>query len=663
MDSDERQQGEARSIVQKFIVGSPGEIDPAPLIVGITATPKRFNELLEKTNRVVRPVSIPPDAVRASGLIKDAVRYHIPAESQPADITLLREAARSLKQFTLEWDKYCKGAQEPIVRPLLIVQVEDAGKSGYSKTDLAEAAAALNDELAPSSPAAFAHAFQEQTALSIGSGSVRYLAPSQIEADPDVQVVFFKSSLNTGWDCPRAEVMMSFRRANDATLIAQLVGRMVRSPLARRIEGSELLNRVTLFLPHYNKKGVATVVSELTSEASAVPPTELEDAREMAQLNAVSELSGLIERVNHLPNYTIPRRRSVHDAHRLMRLARVLEDAGLRDNAREIARDSLLAVLREERLARGSDQSFRQLLDAGGTIRLSVLTYAADNAVEGTIQVEASDENVRDLSDAIGRRTREGLHLAYVKMRIEADGVDARTAKLELAALYRDHVAHDKMMLAARTLTAQWFSELASTFSSLPPSIQARLNDIRASSGSPELAPILMPPSISVTVDEDTKASNLARHLYQDADAVYPGKLNTWELAVLHEELKRADVIGWLRNLPRKPWSLTIPYEVAQGDYTPVYPDLLVFRNSGRGVVVDIIDPHLTDFEDAVPKARGLAAYADKHGQLYGRIEIVQIEKKRIDRLDLTDPDVRTKVKAVSSNEHLRQLYDLLRKP
>ena len=46
--------------------------------------------------------------------------------------------------------------------------------------------------------------------------------------------MFFKMALSTGWDCPRAEVMMSFRRAEDHTYIAQLLGRMVRTPLARR---------------------------------------------------------------------------------------------------------------------------------------------------------------------------------------------------------------------------------------------------------------------------------------------------------------------------------------------------------------------------------------------------------------------------------------------
>ena len=67
---------------------------------------------------------------------------------------------------------------------------------------------------------------------------------TQQQQDMRLRVVLFKLSLNTGWDCPRAEVMMSFRAAADATYIAQLVGRMVRTPLARRIVDVESLNTV-----------------------------------------------------------------------------------------------------------------------------------------------------------------------------------------------------------------------------------------------------------------------------------------------------------------------------------------------------------------------------------------------------------------------------------
>jgi len=46
---------------------------------------------------------------------------------------------------------------------------------------------------------------------------IRKLEASRIQESPDAKVVLFKTALSTGWDCPRAEVMMSFRRAEDPT--------------------------------------------------------------------------------------------------------------------------------------------------------------------------------------------------------------------------------------------------------------------------------------------------------------------------------------------------------------------------------------------------------------------------------------------------------------
>ena len=48
------------------------------------------------------------------------------------------------------------------------------------------------------------------------------------ESPEDVRVVLFKTALSTGWDCPRAEVMMSFRQAQDQTLSMKTSwGRMI----------------------------------------------------------------------------------------------------------------------------------------------------------------------------------------------------------------------------------------------------------------------------------------------------------------------------------------------------------------------------------------------------------------------------------------------------
>jgi type III restriction enzyme len=97
-----------------------------------------------------------------------------------------------------------------------------------------------------------AHAMHDTGDLDVGGRRVRKVEASRIDADKNIGVVFFKTSLSTGWDCPRAEVMMSFRRAEDHTYIAQLLGRMVRTPLARRIEKDAALNDVHLFLPYFD---------------------------------------------------------------------------------------------------------------------------------------------------------------------------------------------------------------------------------------------------------------------------------------------------------------------------------------------------------------------------------------------------------------------------
>lgn len=43
---------------------------------------------------------------------------------------------------------------------------------------------------------------------------------------------------------------------------------------------------------------------------------------------------------------------------------------------------------------------------------------------------------------------------------------------------------------------------------------------------------------------------------------------------MLKERLAKPEVIGWLRNLDRKPWSLEIPYET--GGDRPMFPDLVI---------------------------------------------------------------------------------------
>jgi type III restriction enzyme len=103
-----------------------------------------------------------------------------------------------------------------------------------------------------------------------------------------------------------------------------------------------------------------------------------------------------------------------------------------------------------------------------------------------------------------------------------------------------------------------------------------------------------------------------AHHLYIDATGHFVAPLNSWEHAVVQAEVAREDVVGWLRNIERKPWALAMPYELG-GEVRPMYPDFLVVRREGGGLVVDILEPHSPALADSYAKAKGLAQFAAKH--------------------------------------------------
>jgi hypothetical protein len=201
----------AKTITAQLMDGANGEFPPAPVVLGITATPERFLTAIARTGRVHHPVEVDPDAVRQSGLIKDVIRIRHPQESQPGDSTMLALAVQDLKDYDRLWVKYSQQQDQPKVAPALVVQVR-AKASDAELLSILETLAAewniLDDK-------AIGHAFQEHSTLKLGVRSIRYIAPQDIQDDPFLRAVLFKEALTTGWDCPRAEVMFSFRTARD----------------------------------------------------------------------------------------------------------------------------------------------------------------------------------------------------------------------------------------------------------------------------------------------------------------------------------------------------------------------------------------------------------------------------------------------------------------
>ena len=649
----------AVTIIQRFLKGSD-EMRPVPLVLGISATPQRFNDLVAGT-RTVHPVHVEAADVRSSGLLKERIVLHHSADDQQIDITLLREATRHWRDYTRRWAEYCAEQNEQPVVPLLIVQVENAPRGrGITRTDLATAIRAINEELPHALQSmAFAHAFDESTAVDVDGLVVRYLAPSRIAADRHARVVFFKTALSTGWDCPRAETMMSFRKAKDATYIAQLIGRMVRTPLARRVEKDESLNSVSLFLPHYDARGVAAVVDRLTdSDHEYVPPTQVQTSAEAVTLSRADGSEPIFEALSKLPSYTVPTRRKVKQIRRIMRLARALVHDGIDESAIATAKSRVFALLQTKLDVRRADQAFLNQVRGKALVSFGarVFDMTRQEFVDTTSrEVAIAPENLNDLFNEAGRRIGEGLHSDFWQQTVA--GVDdiakIRYAKIEVAVLLCAPAVVEEVENLARNQVDRWRSRYVDQIDDLPEKRHAVYADIAGSAAQPSQITIRYPERVAWKRPQG--ASGWNKHIYVDEDGAFADNFNNLESEVLNVEIPNC--LGWLRNPDRKSWSFTIPYERRPGEYKPVYPDFLFFREEGDRVVIDILDPHGAHLPDAVTKAKGLARYAKEHGHRFGRIEIIDKTDGQLRRLNLKDHKIRNQVNTVTNTDGLTGLY------
>ena len=264
--------------MQKFVNGSEDDgLQALPFIIGMSATPDRFNTLAGASTSTLSKVVVTPKEVRESGLLKDTIEIHYPEESVTnKNIAVLQAAADEWKDKCLHWYNYTEKQHYQNVCPIFVIQVEPGSAGKVSATDLDECLREVERRTGETFEAGeVVHAFGDQGTMTINGLEVPYCEPSAINDDRKIKIVLFKEALSTGWDCPRAEAMMSYRVARDATYIAQLLGRMIRTPMRMRIEVDESLNYVHLYLPHFDADTVEEVVKKLTEEEGGALPTDI----------------------------------------------------------------------------------------------------------------------------------------------------------------------------------------------------------------------------------------------------------------------------------------------------------------------------------------------------------------------------------------------------
>ncbi len=650
-------QDDKSTIVKRLINGS-GSVPAIPVVWGISATVERFNTAMAGAEgRSTLPNIVVDSAkVQESGLLKDTIILDTPDEAGQFDTVLVRRATDKIKESSAAWADYTKQQDDAnVVKPLMILQVPNKPDHG----EIGRAIDTIFQQWPELTSDAIAHVFGEHTTQTFGRHPVPYISPEHVQDSNWVRVLVAKDAISTGWDCPRAEVMVSFRPAKDRTHITQLMGRMVRTPLARRIPGNDRLNSVDFLLPFFDTKSVEAVADILMrggddGDTPLIGRRVLINPKEMTPNPSVPET--VWDKFLSLPSQSLPQR-GVKPVKRLTALAHELASDGLLADAGKIAHLEMHKVLDAARVryAGDIDSAREAVLTVEGkslTADMKTMSKTFDDFLEAAdyaVIEDAYRRASRNLSADISRTYADYL----AAQNTHADSLEdaLMEAHADIAALGLVPEVKDFLDAEADKMAKAWLDKYRISIKGLSDERQEVYRSIKSMSTEPADIDLAKPkslivPSTVLEVDgNETPLPTFRYHMLCDEDGMFPTEMNTWEEIVLRAEMQRQGFMAWYRNPSRSSQdSLGVAY-TDNNQVKIVRPDFIFFSMQSDGIIVaDIVDPHGIQFSDALPKLQGLAHYAETHPEVYRRVEAITRVGDKLRVLDLTDSAVRREV-------------------
>ncbi|AUL99877.1 DEAD/DEAH box helicase family protein [Pseudothauera hydrothermalis] len=367
--------------------------------------------------------------------------------------------------------------------------------------------------------------------------------------------------------------------------------------------------------------GGGSVVASLNN-IEDVPPSETGSSRELVVLKRRAGMEDVFAALSELVTYRVNAARAQSHLRRFMAIARHLTLDEIDDDAWDGAKGQIVEWMAAQITAMksaGTLEAAAQTITHVGLRTLAVEHGTGVAEPETDYRIEASSLDIDRLFEEAGRVFGNGSHMTYWQANADRDALDV---KVEVIVLSRQPSA----MAALESAAEQAFDALYDTHKKAIAQIKehrrVQYEKLRLATAKPVEVPWHLPESIDFKrLPTDP---HWDRHLYVESDGQFRAGLGTWEAGVLKEELAKPEVIGWLRNLDRKPWSLEIPYETG-GEIRPMFPDLIIVRKDRDHFMVDILEPHRPDLADNFEKAIGLARFAERHGALFGRIQLIRL--------------------------------------
>lgn len=680
-----------QTIVQKIINGNG--VNPAvPVVWGISATVRRFDEAMARSDAFTKEknVVIDPKDVQDSGLLKNALTLDIPDEDGDFSTTMVRDAALDFVEVCELWDAYCDEQGIDAVVPLLVAQIpnksageRDTERGRREEDYLIHLVLETIRKHWPDMPAdCVAHVLGDRATIEVGAYEIPKVAPQDIEHDHQIRVLIAKDAVSTGWDCPRAEVLVSLRPARDDTYVTQLLGRMVRTPLAQETS-VERLNAASCYLPLFDKETAKVVAEEIMGireprsgdRAAAVSKVMLKPVTLRRNQEVADEVFGLVE---GLPSFAKPAA-APRPIKRILKAAQALAQDSLVPGADKIAHKTMFDVLDGITEANAVDVAahaekimtadIRRILVERGNEEStdSIDTRAADAAT-----VDDALRHLRRIITAsvvnryLSRNMEDAIREAYEKGD-DPSAVDITTIRARVAALaFIDAEVQKPVEDAADSLTRLWLTTKAADIAGLPDSRKPTYEAIQDMAREPEQVGVEIKLDERVdSVDTDLKPlPTEKKHLLSTADGNYPleQKLakNRWERATIRHEQGLDTLEGWYRN-PSAAGKKSLRIAHKSGDsWKSVQPDFVFVHLVGGELLPSIVDPHGAHLGDAAPKLKALAEYADEYGEKFDRIIAVGVEKDDVlQGLDLKSSKIRRAVyESPADTDSIKRLYE-----
>lgn len=205
------------------------EIIKPDLTIEMSATP------ILKEGEFNEKVAVEANDVIEEGMIKKEIIINENIDKIDDDeITSQELVLEAAYQKRLELKKIYK-EEGVCISPLVLVQIPDS-EAGGDKKEFVESF------LASKGIAYDNHKLAVWLSEEKINQEKEFVAPNESE----VEFLIFKQAIDTGWDCPRAQILIRFREVKSLIFEIQTVGRILRMPEAKHYQNDEL-NRAYVY--------------------------------------------------------------------------------------------------------------------------------------------------------------------------------------------------------------------------------------------------------------------------------------------------------------------------------------------------------------------------------------------------------------------------------